>query len=307
MDIIRGIHNLPDSWSGCVLTIGNFDGVHRGHQAVLHGMQASVHALQLPSLLMTFEPHPAEFFRPEQAPARLTSLRDKVRILDNQCLNHMLIMQFAKRLAELSAETFIAQLLVDTLKVKALIIGDDFRFGAGRRGDYAMLQQAGEQHGFTVTSTESFCLDDERVSSTAIRSCLHSGDFAKAAEYLGRPYSISGRVFRGDQRGRELGFPTANLPIRRTPSLRGVFAVRIHGLDHEYGGVANLGTRPTVGGLRTQLEVHLFNFNRSLYNHCLEIEFLTKIRDERRFDSLGDLQWQIREDVEQTRNFFQHI
>lgn len=304
--IIRGFHNLPASSDGCVATIGNFDGVHLGHQAVLAQLAMKGDVLRLPAIVITFEPQPFEYFVPEKAPARLTRFREKVEALRAFSIQQLCVLRFNQALARMSAEEFIQKLLVDGLNVRYLVVGDDFRFGRHRQGDFAMLQQAGKQHGFQVVNMHTFAIEHDRVSSTRIRDALREGDLEMAEKLLGRPYRMSGRVAHGDKRGRQMGFPTANIHLHRCKiPLTGVFAVQLFGLDEEpVNGVANIGIRPTVGGDKALLEVHLFDFTRTIYGEHVQVHFLHKIRDEQRFDGLDALIAQIKIDCGQAREFF---
>ncbi|KJY76017.1 FMN adenylyltransferase [Vibrio coralliilyticus] len=303
MELIRGIHNIKAHHSGCVLTIGNFDGVHLGHQAVLRQVSEQAAKLGLPATVMTFEPQPLELFAKEKAPARLTRLRDKFVQLSKLNIERLLCVNFNKRFANQTPDEFISDLLVKRLGVKFLVVGDDFCFGKGRKGNFKMLKEAGEKHGFEVVSTQSFCLEQLRVSSTAIREALASDELNSAAEMLGRDYSISGRVSHGRKLGRTIGFPTANIPLKRCVSpVSGVYVVEALGLGGKpIGGVANIGNRPTVNGVRQQLEVHLFDFQANLYGKQLEIVLLHKLRDEHKFDSFEALKQQIELDAEAAR------
>ncbi len=304
MELIRGVHNLYPRHRGCVATIGNFDGVHLGHQAVLKQTYEKAREMGLPATVITFEPQPQEFFRPDQAPPRLTRLREKLLALGPHAVDRMLCLNFNEHLANLSAEEFIRNILIDGLGVRYLVVGDDFRFGKGRQGDFHMLVRAGQQHGFEVANTHSFTLDTERVSSTLIREALGRGDLVRVQQLLGRPYSLCGRVAHGDKRGRTIGFPTANIYLHRknTPIL-GVYAVQMNDVeDYPVYGVANIGTRPTVCGTRTLLEVHLFDFNKDIYGAHVEVVFVKKIRDEKRFESFDALKQQIHMDAQQARD-----
>lgn len=306
MQIIRNLQNLKPHHHGCVATIGNFDGVHLGHQAVLGQLAEKADKLNLPLTVVTFEPQPQEVFRPEQAPPRLTRFREKVQALRRYAVDRVLVLRFNKTFSQQSPDAFIQNLLVNGLGVRYLVIGDDFRFGKDRAGDFAMLKAAGRQHGFEVVNMHTFMLDDQRVSSTRVREALAEGDLNEAEKLLGRTYRMSGRVAHGDKKGRTIGFPTANIHLHRiaTP-LRGVFAVELFGLEGEpLPGVANLGTRPTVGGMRTLLEVHLFDFEGDIYGRHVHVDFLRKLRDERRFGSFDELKAQIQRDAEQARTFF---
>ncbi|WCE29194.1 bifunctional riboflavin kinase/FAD synthetase [Vibrio sp. SCSIO 43137] len=303
MELIRGIHNIKTQHKGCVLTIGNFDGVHLGHMRVLAQLCAKAKQLELPSVVMTFEPQPMELFAGDRAPARLTRLRDKYVQLSKLKIDRLLCVNFNKRFADWPAESFIRDLLVDKLGVKYLVVGDDFCFGRERAGNFDMLKKAGEKYGFEVVNTESFCVQEHRVSSTSIRKALADNEIAQAERYLGRAYSISGRVSHGQKLGRTIGFPTANIPLKRCVSpVSGVYVVQVHGVDESsYGGVANIGQRPTVNGVRQQLEVHLFEFNKNLYGKQLEVSLLKKLREEKRFESFEALKQQIELDAEAAR------
>ena len=306
MKLIRGIHNLSQAPHGCVLTIGNFDGVHRGHQVLLQGLLEEGRARGLPVVVMIFEPQPLELFASEKAPARLTRLREKLRYLAQCGVDYVLCVRFDRRFAALTAQNFVGDLLVDRLGVQFLAVGDDFRFGAGRQGDFLLLQKAGLEYGFDVTSTQTFCEGGVRISSTAVRQALTDDDLDTAAKLLGRPFSISGRVVHGDELGRTIGFPTANVPLRRQVSpVKGVYAVEVTGLgDKPLPGVANIGTRPTVAGVRQQLEVHLLDVVMDLYGRHIDVILRKKIRNEQRFASLDELKAQIARDELTAREIF---
>lgn len=306
MEFIRGFHNIRPEHRGCVATIGNFDGVHLGHQAVLGQLAEAAGRLSLSTAVITFEPQPQEYFGAADDAPRLTRLREKVHALRRYSVDRVVCLTFNKFLAELSAEQFIERLLVEGLGVRYLVVGDDFRFGHQRRGDFEMLKAAGEKHGFQVVSMHSFLVDGERVSSTRLRQELAKGAMDAAGELLGRTYRMSGRVARGDQRGRQWGFPTANIHLhRKATPVRGVFAVEMFGVTGEpVAGVANVGTRPTVDGTRTLLEVHLFDFADDIYGRYVEVVFLHKLRDEVRFASLDALKQQIGLDSDAAREFF---
>ncbi len=313
MELIRGDYNLRPAHRGCAATIGNFDGVHLGHQAVLGQLSEKAAELGLPTVVVTFEPHPQEFFGGDSAPPRLTRFREKVQILRRYAVGRVLVLRFDARLARMPARTFIDQILVAGLGIRYLVVGDDFRFGHRREGDIETLRRAGLQAGFSVVNMHTFEIDGERVSSTRIRQALQAGALERAAKLLGRCYRLSGRVARGDRRGRAMGFPTANLHVHGTPRARaatrlpllGVYAVDVFGLENEpLHGVANIGVRPTVDGRRCLLEVHLLDFEGDLYGRHLQVEFLKKLREERRFESLAALQAQIARDVAAAREFF---
>lgn len=308
MELIRGLYNLRPRHLGCVATIGNFDGVHLGHQAVLGQLAEKSATLKLPTAVITFEPQPQEFFAPRSAPPRLTRFREKFRALHRYAADRVLCLRFDAALAAMAAEEFIRRVLIEGLGVRYLVVGDDFRFGRGREGDFAMLQAAGKQNGFQVVNMHTFCIDGERVSSTRVRQALATGDLATAEKLLGRPYRMCGRVAHGDKIGRTIGFPTANIHLHRhnTP-LSGVYAVEVYGLDAEpLPGVANLGTRPTAGGLRTLLEIHLFDFHQDIYGRYVSVDFLGKLREEMRFGSFEALREQILHDADQARALFRH-
>ncbi|WP_192457884.1 bifunctional riboflavin kinase/FAD synthetase [Musicola keenii] len=307
MQLIRGIHNLQARHYGCVLTIGNFDGVHRGHQMLLERLKQEGRARGLPVMVMIFEPQPLELFAGEKSPARLTRLRDKVKYLAQAGVDYLLCVEFNDTFAANHASTFISDLLVAKLGVRFLVVGDDFRFGAGRVGDFLLLQKAGAEQDFEVISTATFCNGGKRVSSTAVREALMRDDLVLAEALLGHPFSISGRVVHGNELGRTIGFPTANLPLKRQVSpVSGVYAVSVYGLgEHPLPGVANIGTRPTVtGDRRQQLEVHLLDVTMDLYGRHIDVVMRKKLRNEQRFASLDALKQQIANDVVAAREFF---
>lgn len=306
MELIRGQHNLRPRHRGCVATIGNFDGVHLGHQAVLGQLAEKAAELHLPTTVIIFEPHPQEFFQPRAVPPRLTRFREKIKALCRFSVDRVLCLRFDERLASMPAEDFIRTILIEGLDVRYLVVGDDFRFGRGRQGSFAMLQAAGREYGFQVANMHTFTIDGERVSSTRIREALARGDLNATEKLLGRLYRMCGRVAHGDKRGRSIGFPTANIHLhRRATPVQGVFAVEVFGLDMEpVPGVANVGTRPTVDGTRSLLEIHLLDFDRDIYGCHVHVGFLCKLRDERRFAAFEELKEQIRRDAEKAREFF---
>ena len=306
MQLIRGYHNLRAEHRGCVATIGNFDGVHLGHQTVLGQLSDEAARLGVPSLVMTFEPYPREYFAPSDAPPRLTRMREKLKALMRYAVDRVLVMRFDARLARMAPAAFIRDILLDALDVRYLVVGDDFRFGAERAGDFEMLRAAGREHGFQVVNMHTFSIAGDRVSSTRIRDALAVGDLAMAEQLLGRPYRMCGRVAHGDKRGRTIGFPTANIHLhRRNTPVQGVYAVEMFGIEGEpVQGVANIGTRPTVDGTRSLLEVHLFDFARDIYGEYVSVEFARKIRDERKFDSFEELKQRILLDADEARAFF---
>ena len=293
------------------LTIGNFDGVHLGHQAMLTRLKEAATRLGLVSCVMIFEPYPREFFTPDQAPTRLTSLREKLELLAELRVERVQICHFDFNFASISAEDFIARILIQGLAVRWIIVGDDFRFGALRTGDCAMLKRSSTQHGFEVAEMPSYTLGNLRVSSTAVREALVTGDLELARRLLGRPYSISGRVIEGDKLGKKIGYPTANIQLRHNrPPLSGIFVVKVYGTDElsprtAVYGVASLGVRPTVHeDGKPVLEVHLFDFEKEIYRCHLRVDFLHKLRDEEKYPDLGALTRQIGRDVENAKNYF---
>jgi len=303
--LIRSLNSLTLAERGGVVTIGNFDGVHIGHQQLINEVIAQAHRRQVPATLITFEPHPLEFLKPAAQIPRLTKLREKFVILQQYPLQNVIILKFNQALASVSASDFINQIYT-ALKPASIIIGDDFHFGRGREGDHAFLEKMGRQLGFEVTALPSVLWQGERVSSTRVRQALQEGDLTLATALLGHPYFMLGRVAYGDQLGRRLGFPTANIHVaRKLTPVQGVFAVLVHGLsDKPLWGAANVGTRPAVNGTRTLLEVHLLDFDKTIYGKELQVEFCTKLRDEAYFPDLSLLQAQIAKDVIATRDYF---
>jgi riboflavin kinase/FMN adenylyltransferase len=315
MRFFRGFH--APAGQPCVLTIGNFDGLHLGHQALLSLLANRAGEQGLPASVLTFEPHPREFFSPLDAPTRLTSLREKLLLLGDNGVAHVHVQPFNARFSRLSAEEFIQSVLVHGLKARHLLIGDDFRFGERRNGDFALLQAAGREHGFGVEAMPTLSVAGVRASSSAVRRALEAGELDHAARLLGRSYSIAGQVARGNQLGRQIGFPTLNITLRhRRPALSGVFTVEVEGLRHppdgdaptskpRLQGVANVGTRPTVDNAsQPRLEVHLFDWSGECYGAHLRVHFLHKLRDERRFPSLDALKAQIGRDAQAARGWF---
>lgn len=302
MQVIRGFSH--PGHDRIALTIGNFDGVHRGHQAMLSRLSEAAEDLALASAVLTFEPHPREFFAPESAPPRLSTLRDKLEHFASHGIARVHVARFDARLAKLSAEEFIDEVLVRKLRVSWILVGDDFRFGRDRAGGLALLRKKAAD--YSVEAMTTVTIDGERASSSAVRSALAVGNLGHAAKLLGRPYAMSGRVAHGDKLGRHLGFPTANVVLRRKPALSGIFAVRVRGLGGEgRAGVASLGVRPTVKtGSRPLLEVFVFDFDEAIYGRRITVEFLHKLRDEERYADLDQLTRQIRVDVAQARDYF---
>jgi riboflavin kinase/FMN adenylyltransferase len=324
MRLIRGLYNIPTDFCGCVATIGNFDGVHLGHQAILQQLKRQGEKHQLPTVVMMFEPQPREFFAPDQAPARLANMSEKLQDLASFGIDYVLCLPFNQKLRSMSADQFIASVLMDGLKIRHLIVGDDFRFGNDRAGDYQLLQQVGEQSGFSVEDTQTFELEGERVSSTRVRECLSANDLVSADKLLGRPYRMSGRIGYGRQLGRTIGVPTANVVLLRNKlPMTGVYAVKAFEISVdacnetlvvdkdnqavEWQGVANIGIKPTVAGTpEPSLEVHIFDFDENLYGKRLTIEFCQKIREEKKFNGLDELKAAIANDIQVARSFFEN-
>jgi riboflavin kinase/FMN adenylyltransferase len=288
-------------------TIGNFDGLHLGHKAMLTRLQDVARARGLPTCVLSFEPHPREFFAPEQAPARLSSLREKAECLRRLGIDRLHVFRFDRAFSALTAEAFIEQVLGRTLQARYVLVGDDFRYGARRAGDFALLQATGRALGFDAEFLPTVEVAGERASSTAVRSALAAGELEHAALLLGRPYGISGRVVHGDKLGRDIGFPTANIQLKHNrPPLMGIFAVELYGLDDvPLPGAASLGKRPTVKGADAVpvLEVHLFDFNADIYGRRVRVDFLHKLRDEEKYPDLDSLVAQIRRDVDNAKSF----
>jgi riboflavin kinase/FMN adenylyltransferase len=314
MQVFRGFHH-PGVAGACALTIGNFDGVHRGHQAMLALLTNEARHRGVPSCVLTFEPHPRDFFavragRLDTAPARIATLRDKLLELERCGIGQTVVLRFDQALASQPPEAFIRDVLVEGLHARYVLVGDDFRFGARRAGDYAMLDQAGAAAGFDVARMMSYEVHGTRVSSSAVRAALAAGDMAAAGDLLGRPYSISGHVLHGRKLGRDLGFRTLNLRFRHArPAAAGIFVVRVHGLGtHALPGVANLGVRPTVEDAgRVLLEVHCLDWPLppdAGYGACVRVELLHKLHDELRYPSMEALRAGIERDAEQARAWF---
>lgn len=303
MRILRNTGQFPAAERGVALTIGNFDGVHRGHQRVMQQLVGLARARELRPLVMVFEPQPQEYFTPHKAPPRLTTLREKVAVLGACGISNVYCLRFDHALAEIEPEAFVQRFLIKALGARLVMVGDDFRFGRGRQGDLALLQSMGRVHGFELQEMETFSLHGRRVSSSWIRELLVTGEVGAAAELLGRPYSITGRVAPGAQVGRTLGYPTANIDVhRRTPPLRGVYAVRVTGLGTQpVHGVASLGTRPVFAGERLLLEVFLFDWNADIYGRRISVEFHRFLRPELHFGSVAELRAQMDRDADQAR------
>ena len=302
MELIRGLGGNRRRGVGCVLTIGTYDGIHLGHQALLARLNEHAKERGTAAVLLTFEPMPREFLAPDDPPARLTSLRERWRILSGTGLDYLWLLRFGEALRNLPGEAF-AQLVARELRPRLVVVGHDFRFGRNGEATAAVLAAAGTRLGFDVDVLAPVMLDGERISSSGVRAALACGDFERARRWLGRPWSMRGRVRPGKRLGRDLGFPTANLPLeRRRAPVAGIFAVRVHGVGSAaLPGVASLGTRPTIGGVETLLEAHLFDFCEDLYGREIEVEFAAKLRDEARFATLEALTAQMRRDAADAR------
>ncbi|OGB24659.1 MAG: riboflavin biosynthesis protein RibF [Burkholderiales bacterium RIFCSPLOWO2_02_FULL_57_36] len=311
MKVFRGLPNA-EARTPCALTIGNFDGVHRGHQALLARVRDAASRLGVSSAVMTFEPHPREFFAqlagdPGKAPARIANLRDKLESLSNAGIDRVIVEHFNANFAALSPQDFVEKVLVQGLHVKWLIVGGDFRYGAKRAGDLAMLIEAGKQYGFEVEALPTVTNEGVRISSSAVRSALAQGDLDHAEQLLGHAYAISGHVIHGRKLGRSIGFPTMNLRVaHKRPALSGIFVVQVHGLEgHPLPGVASLGVRPTVDDSgRVLLETHVFDYAENCYGKLIRVEFLKKLRDEEKYIDLPTLTAAIARDADQARTYF---
>jgi riboflavin kinase/FMN adenylyltransferase len=303
MDLVRGLHNLAPRHRGCVATIGNYDGVHLGHQHIIAALRERAATLGVPAVVVTFEPTPREHFEGAAAPSRLTRLREKLEALEACGVDRAVVLRFDDRMRGMGADEFVGRLLVEGLGVLHVAIGHDFRFARRREGTIETLRAAGAVHGFSVEEVGQFLVDGERVSSSLVREALNRGDLDRATRLLGRPYRMAGRVRLGKRLGRQLGYPTANLALhRKVVPLWGIFAVRASGaglVDHP--AVASLGTRPTVDGTDPLLEVHLFDWDGDLYGRYLNVDFVARLRDEQKFASLDALVEQMHRDAAAAR------
>ncbi|MFO1259218.1 MAG: bifunctional riboflavin kinase/FAD synthetase [Gammaproteobacteria bacterium] len=295
MKLIREYQRLVHEPNRYVATIGNFDGLHQGHMSMLKKLKEVAASYELPTCVVMFEPLPQEFFSPYALP-RLMKLRDKLAVFQDAGIDRILCLKFNKRLANFSANAFIDSILISALKIKALIVGDDFRFGYQRQGDVSTLEKAGIKHHFEVYQIGTIYQNYKRISSTQIRQALKSGDLSLASRLLGRYFTFSGRVIYGNQLGRTLGFPTANFAISESFPLRGVYLARIEGLNEKYYALVNIGVRPTINGNKLILEAHILNFTGSIYGQRLTLSFLYKLRDEKQFFDLETLKQQIAKD-----------
>ncbi|HEX7964963.1 MAG TPA: bifunctional riboflavin kinase/FAD synthetase [Gammaproteobacteria bacterium] len=309
MELIRGLKSLKPRHRGAVASIGNFDGVHLGHQAVLRDLKQRARDLSVPATLILFEPQPQEYFAGDKAPVRLTRFMEKWPLLEAAGVERVLCLRFDRSLAAVPAETFISRVLVEGLGLRHLTVGDDFRFGKDRRGDFAMLRQAGAEHGFEVADTASVTAAGERVSSTRIRTLLAEGRMEEAAKLLGRPFGLMGRVMHGERLGRRLGFPTVNLALKRAQApVSGIFAARVAGVTGtDVDAAAYIGRRPAAGGTELTVEAHLLGYEGDLYGRRIEVKLLERLREDRHFDSLDALAAQISKDIDAARARLAHV
>lgn len=305
MEVIRDYEGVRLKYGKCVATIGNFDGVHRGHQKLIQQVKALAQQYQLPATVITFEPHPQDYFSKEKKQPRLMKLREKLEVLTQLGVQRVIILRFNQLMAQMPAADFVKNVLVEGIGVRHLVIGDDFQFGFQRQGDFNFLSLKGKEYGYDVTPTETVIYRDRRISSHWVRETLQENNLTLTQDLLGRPYSYTGRVILGNQRGRNIGFPTVNLDVGPTHLSRGVYCVKIRGLEDKlYFGVANLGIRPTFSETQLVLEVHIFSFQQEIYGHRLTIEFMKKLRDEQRFENFELLKEQIAKDVLEAKEYF---
>lgn len=305
MELIRGIYSSKPSLPGSVVTLGNFDGMHLGHQALIAELKNLAKQYHLPSVVISFEPQPKEFFAKQQTVPRLMRWREKYLAFKRAGIDYFYSLHFNREIAELTAHDFVEKILLAQLHARAVVIGYDFRFGKNRQGDFNFLSEMGKKHNFIVQQVPAVVVDNEPVSSTRVREALQAGNLKLARKLLGHNYRIWGKVIYGQQRGRDLGFPTANINmLRKLVPLSGVFVIRAKIQEQIYPGVANVGTRPTFSGMGVLLEAHLFDFNRSIYGCNLEVEFLHKLRPEKKFDNFAALRTQILQDAQDAKDYF---
>lgn len=305
MNLLRGYKGLRAIKNSTIATIGNFDGFHLGHQEIVQYVNKLAKTHQMESAVVSFEPTAKEFFLKKEAPARIYNLRDKFEIAKSLHIDHFVCLRFNEQIANMPADEFVKEILISKLRIKRLVVGDDFRFGRNRAGDIQFLRGMAKTFDFSVEDQATVLHKNTRISSSLIREKLAQSDFAQVESLLGRPFTISGRIFHGDKKGCTLGFPTANILLRRkVVPIRGVFVVTANTANKTWNGVANVGYRPTVQGQREQLEVHLFGCEQNLYGQRLSVRFLAKLRDEQKFSSLADLKHQISLDVQQAQNYF---
>lgn len=306
MQFIRGISNLKSPDQECVLTLGNFDGIHLGHQNILRNLKEQANLRKLPSAVLFFEPQPREFFSRDSSPARLSSFWEKFSFIRDLGIDILCCLRFSQELASMDPADFIETILIRGLKVRHLIVGDDFCFGKDRQGNFQLLQDYSRRTGlFTLEKTPSYTLDGLRISSTLVRQALSANNLTLAYRLLGRPYSISGKVVHGQQLGRSLGFPTANLQLKRIVCpVKGVYAVLVHLKNRIYQGIANVGSRPTVRGVTPLLEVYIFDFNEAIYEERIQVSFLHRLRNEQHFATVAHLKSQLILDKKSAREYF---
>jgi len=309
MELVRGLHNIPNAARGCVLTVGNYDGVHLGHQQMISAVKRRAAELRCAATVLVFEPSSKEFIDPDGAPPRLTRWREKFGALEALGVDRLVTLRFDEHIRAMSPQAFVDELIVAGLGARYVVVGDDFRYGSNACGTIDTLREAGRAQGFGVEQIPPFVVDGVRVSSTAVRERLERADFAGAARLLGRRYRMTGRVAHGNQLGRALGFPTANLRLmRRKSPMRGVSAVRVYGIAPKpLDGVSSLGTRPTVNGVEPLLEAHVFDFTGDLYGRLIEVEFIAKLREEVKFDSLDSMVVQMKADAAQAREILSKV
>jgi riboflavin kinase / FMN adenylyltransferase len=309
MELVRGLHNISTRHRGCVLTVGNYDGVHLGHQQMIGALKVRAAEFRSAATVLVFEPSSKEFIDPDGAPPRLTRWREKFLALKAQGVERLVTLRFDECMRAMTPRSFVDELIVERLGTRHMVVGDDFRYGSKACGTIDTLRAAGHAHGFGVEQMAPFVFDGVRVSSTAVRERLEYADYAGAARLLGRPYRMTGRVAPGLKLGRELGFPTANLRLmRRKSPVWGILAVWTHGIDSRpLPGVASLGTRPTVNGTEPLLEVHVFDFAGDLYGRAIEVEFVAKLRDEVKFDSLDAMTVQMQIDAARAREVLSKV
>jgi riboflavin kinase/FMN adenylyltransferase len=309
MELVRGLHNISQRHRGCVLTVGNYDGVHLGHQQMIGVLKARAAQLRSTATVLVFEPSSKEFIDPDGAPPRLTRWREKFLALAAQGVERLVTLRFDECMRGMTPRSFVDELIVERLGTRHMVVGDDFRYGSNAGGTIESLRAAGQEHGFGVEQLAPFCFDGVRVSSTAVRERLELADYPGAARLLGRSYRMIGRVVHGRRLGRALGFPTANLRLmRRKPPVWGISAVWVHGIDSRpLPGVASLGTRPTVNGVEPLLEAHVFDFSGDLYGRAIEVEFVAKLRDELKFESLDAMMVQMKIDGARARDLLSKV
>ncbi|MGC1387655.1 MAG: bifunctional riboflavin kinase/FAD synthetase [Steroidobacteraceae bacterium] len=309
MELVRGLQNLSNAARGCVLTVGNYDGVHLGHQQMISALKRRALELKAPATVLVFEPSSKEFIDPDAAPPRLTRWREKFNVLAGLGVDRLVTLRFDEHMRAMTPESFVDELIVGGLGARHVVVGDDFRYGSNAGGTFETLLTAGRARGFGVEQIPPFEIEGVRVSSTAVRERLERADYFGAARLLGRRYRMTGRVAQGARLGRTLGFPTANLRLmRRKSPMWGIFAVRVHGIGPQgLGGVASLGTRPTVNGIEPLLEAHVFDFSGDLYGRLIEVEFIAKLREEVRFDSLDAMVVQMKVDAKAARDLLSKV